>query len=63
MTSYLTVKGTTYLGFECLIIVGVIYLCITFPLSKLVGLLEKKLSNDKSYKNHRKRNRHTIAER
>lgn len=50
MTSYLTVKGTTYLGFECLVIVGVIYLCITYPLSKLVGLMEKKMSGDTSYK-------------
>ncbi len=53
MTSYLTVKGTTYQGFECLIIVGIIYLCITFPLSKLVGLFEKRMSTEKSYKKHR----------
>ncbi len=50
MTSYLTVKGTTYLGFECLIIVGIIYLCVTYPLSKLVGLMEKKMSGDSVYR-------------
>ena len=55
MTSYLTVKGTTYLGFECLVIVGAIYLCVTYPLSKLVGLLEKKLAGDSSYRNHKKK--------
>ena len=55
MTSYLTVKGTTYLGFECLIIVGIIYFCLTFPLTKLVGLLEKKLAGDSSYRNHKKK--------
>ena len=55
MTSYLTVKGTTYLGFECLVIVGAIYLCVTYPLSKLVGLLEKKLAGDSSYRSHKKK--------
>ena len=55
MTSYLTVKGTTYLGFECLVIVGAIYLCVTYPLSKLVGLLEKKMSGESSYRSHKKK--------
>lgn len=55
MTSYLLVKGATYLGFECLIIVGAIYFCLTFPLSKVVGYFEKRMSSDKSYKNHKKR--------
>ena len=50
MTAHKTVAGATYLQLESLIIVGMIYLCITFPLSKLVGLLEKKMSTDKSYK-------------
>lgn len=50
MTSYLKVKGATYLGFEALIIVGVIYLCLTYPLSQLVGYYERKMSGDKSYK-------------
>ena len=53
MTSYLTVKGATYLPFECLIIVGIIYLCVTFPLSKLVGWFEKKMSTDDTYKNRK----------
>lgn len=52
MTSYLTVKGATYLGFECLLIVGMIYLCVTFPLSKLVSWFEKKMANPQSYKRH-----------
>ena len=55
MTSYLLVKGATYLGFECLIIVGMIYFCLTYPLSKVVGYFEKRMSSDKSYKNHHKR--------
>ncbi len=50
MTSYLTVKGATYLGFEALLIVGIIYLCVTFPLSKLVGLLEKRMRMPKTRK-------------
>ena len=53
MTSHKTVAGATYLQLESLIIVGVIYLCITFPLSKLVAWLEKKMSTDKSYKSHK----------
>lgn len=43
MTSYLTVKGATYLAFESLIIVGVIYFVLTFSLSKLVGAYERRL--------------------
>ena len=54
MTSQKIVAGATYLQLETLIIVGSIYLCITFPLSKLVGWFETKMSTDKSYK---KRNR------
>ena len=55
MTSYLTVKGATYLGFECLVIVGIIYLCVTFPLSKVVEHMEKRMSTDKSYKNRKRK--------
>ena len=55
MTQYRIVNGATYLGFETLVIIGIIYLCITFPLSKLVGLLEKKMSGEKSYKKHSKK--------
>ena len=54
MTSYLKVKGATFLGFEALIIVGIIYFCLTFPLSKLVNWFEKRMGTDKSYKNHHK---------
>ena len=55
MTSYLLVKGATYLGFECLIIVGAIYFCLTYPLSKLVGYFEKRMASDKSYKNRNRK--------
>lgn len=44
MTSYLKVKGATYLAFEALIIVAVIYFVLTFSLSKLIGLYERKLN-------------------
>ena len=43
MTSYLTVKGRTYLALECLIIVGIIYFVLTFTLSKIVGAFEKRM--------------------
>lgn len=55
MTSYLKVKGVTFLGFECLIIVGIIYFCLTFPLSKLVGWFEKRMSTNKAYGKRQKR--------
>ena len=53
MTSHKIVSGATYLQLESLVIVGAIYLCITFPLSKLVAWFEKKMSNEKSYKAHK----------
>ena len=43
MTSYLIVKGATYLAFESLIIVGAIYFVLTFSLSKLVSAFERRL--------------------
>ena len=43
MTSYLKVKGNTYLTMECLTIVGVIYFVLTFILSKLLGAFERRL--------------------
>jgi len=55
MTSHKTVAGATYLQLESLFIVGTIYLCITFPLSKLVAWFEKKMSNEKSYKRRKKK--------
>ena len=43
VTSYLTVKGATYLSFESLMIVGAIYFILTFSLSKVVGVFERRL--------------------
>ena len=43
MTSYLKVKGNTYLTMECLTIVGVIYFVLTFLLSKLLSAFERRL--------------------
>lgn len=45
MTSYLTVRGATFLALESLFIVGVIYFVLTFALSKLVGVYERKLKS------------------
>ena len=50
MTSYAIIKGATYLTLEPMTIVAIIYLCITFPLSKIVEHFEKKMSSSKSYK-------------
>ena len=55
MTVCNVVKGAEYLTLEPMTIVALIYLCITFPLSKLVGHWEKKLSNPNSYKNRKKK--------
>lgn len=46
MTSYLKVKGITFLPFECLVIVGIIYFVLTFSLSKLIGLYERRLKKN-----------------
>ena len=46
MTSYLIVKGNTYLSMECLTIVAVIYFLLTFILTKLLGLFEKRLKKN-----------------
>ena len=45
MTSYLKVRGATYLALESLIIIGIIYLIVTFTLSKLIGKYERKLNS------------------
>lgn len=45
MTSYLTVRGATFLAIESLFIVGVIYFVLTFALSKLVGVFEQRLKS------------------
>ncbi len=55
MTQYAVVRGATYQAFECLIIVGIIYLCVTYPLSKLVGYFEKKMANPNIYKSRKRK--------
>ena len=44
MTQYLLVKGTTYLPIEPLVIVAVIYFVVTFILSKVFGLIERRMN-------------------
>ena len=55
MTSYQIVKGATYLTLEPLTIIAVIYLCITYPLSKVVERFEKKMASPNSYKKRNKK--------
>lgn len=43
MTSYLKVRGVTFLTLESLIIVGVIYFVITFTLSKIIAVFERRM--------------------
>ena len=43
MTAYLKVKGYTYLTMECLVIVGVLYFALTYILSKLLKLMERRM--------------------
>ena len=43
MTAYLKVKGNTFLAMECMTIVGVIYFVLTFILSKLLSVFERRL--------------------
>ena len=54
MTSYAIVKGVTYLTLEPMTIVAIIYLCMTFPLSKIVERFEKKMASPNSYKKHKR---------
>ena len=56
MTVCNVIKGAEYLTLEPMTIVALIYLCMTFPLSKLVGYFEKKMANPNSYRS-RKHNR------
>ena len=56
MTSHKVVSGATLLQLESLIIVGAIYLCFTFPLSKLVEYFEKKMSK-KTFRNKKRQKR------
>ncbi len=62
MTAHKIVAGGEYLQLESLIIVGAIYLCMTYPLSKLVAWFEKKMANEKSYKAHVKKQSRKIAQ-
>jgi His/Glu/Gln/Arg/opine family amino acid ABC transporter permease subunit len=55
MTSYAIVKGVTYLTLEPMTIVAIIYLCMTFPLSKIVEKFEKKMASPNSYKKRKKK--------
>ena len=59
MTSYLVVKGVSYLTLEPLTIVAIIYRCVTFPLSKLVEKFGKKMANPNSYGARKRNNLHT----
>ena len=45
MTSYLKVRGATYLALEALIIVAVIYFVLTFFLSKVILAYERRLNS------------------
>ncbi len=55
MTSYQIVKGASYLTLEPMTIIAIIYLCITFPLSKVVEKFEKKMAMSNSYKNRKRK--------
>ena len=43
MTAYRTVQSATYKGIEALIIAGIIYLILTYTLTFLLGIFERKL--------------------
>ncbi len=63
MTAHKTVTGVYFLPMESLMIVGMIYLCLTFPLSKLVGWFEKRMSTDKSYKSHTRKRKIALSKK
>ena len=46
MTQHSIIKGKTYLVIEPLIIIGIIYFVITFTMSKLITVLERRLETD-----------------
>ena len=46
MTQYQTISGKTYLVLEPLIIIGVIYFILTFSMSKMIAVLERRLKSD-----------------
>jgi His/Glu/Gln/Arg/opine family amino acid ABC transporter permease subunit len=43
MTQYQTISGKTYMVIEPLIIIGIIYFVVTFTMSKLIAVLERRL--------------------
>ena len=43
MTQCLLIKGATYLTIEPLVIVAIVYFVVTFILSKLVGVMERRM--------------------
>jgi His/Glu/Gln/Arg/opine family amino acid ABC transporter permease subunit len=55
MTVRQIITGATSLTLEPMTIVAAIYLLMTFPLSKLVGHLEKKMASPSSYRNRKKK--------
>lgn len=55
MTVCNVIKGATFLTLEPMTIVAIIYLCMTYPLSKLVAWFEKKMANPNSYKKHNRK--------
>lgn len=46
MTSYLIVKGATFSSLPTLMIVGIIYFIITFILSKIIGVFERRMKHE-----------------
>ena len=46
MTQYQTISGKTYMVIEPLIIIGAIYFVITFTMSKLIAVLERRLQDN-----------------
>ena len=54
MTVCNIIKGAEYLTLEPMTIVALIYLCMTFPLSKLVGHFEQKMANPNFYRSRKK---------
>lgn len=48
MTSYLIVKGATFSSLPTLMIVGIIYFVITFTLSKVIGVFERRMKHERA---------------
>lgn len=46
MTTYRTINGATYLSLEPLFVVGVIYFVLSFTLSKLIAVLERRMRRE-----------------